>query len=380
MNITILDENREAVHILDSYESLIWADRYSESGDFEIYTSANEALLNIAKRDRYVVNPESDHVMIVETIHINTDAEDGSHITLQGNSLERILERRIIWGYKEISTTATNEETGELLYQTLEDVVESLLNDCIIKPTDENRKIDGFIFKRSEDPAITSLKAFDAQYMGDNLYTVVVNICNDNKIGFKITLDDDRNFVFELYAGKDRSYDQSENPYVIFSPSFDNLIDANYMETRSALKTTALVVGGVGLIGSILGSEKDRPTYEVNTHEDLTGINRRELYVDARDISSDSEDNAKKLQRGKEKLSEYTDISSFEGRAETRIMFKYGEDFFTGDIVQFADEYGHEAPARIVEMITSDSGEGLSVYPTFKMIQKDSETEGEQTQ
>ena len=114
--------------------------------------------------------------------------------------------------------------------------------------------------------------------------------------------------------------------------------------------------------------------------EDLTGINRRELYVDARDISSDSEDNAKKLQRGKEKLSEYTDISSFEGRAETRIMFKYGEDFFTGDIVQFADEYGHEAPARIVEMITSDSGEGLSVYPTFKMIQKDSETEGEQTQ
>ena len=359
MNLIILNKEREAVHILDSYESLIWTDRYSECGDFEIYTSADEESLGIAQRDYYVVNPESEHVMIIESIHIKTDVEEGNHVTLQGNSLERILERRIVWGYKEVSGTP-------------QDVIESLLNDCIINPTNSKRKIEGFVFKKSDDPAITGLPSFDAQYMGDNLYSVVVNICNDNKLGFKITFDDEtRNFVFELYTGVDRSYNQTANPYVIFSPNFDNLKDTNYMESRSALKTVALVAGSGD-------SESSRSIHEVDTWE-LAGIDRRELYVDARDIQDDT-DNTKKSQRGKERLAEYDDISSFEGQAETRIMFKYGEAFFIGDIVQFADEYGHEAPARIVEIITSDSGEGLSVYPTFKMIQNDSETEGESTE
>lgn len=359
MNLIILNKEREAVHILDSYESLIWTDRYSECGDFEIYASANEESLSIAQRDYYVVNPESEHVMIVESIYIKTDVENGNRITFQGNSLEKILERRIIWGYTEVSGTP-------------QDVIETLLNDCIINPTNANRKIEGFIFRKSEDPAITELPSFDAQYMGDNLYSIVTKICNDNKIGFKITFDDETlNFVFELYAGTDRSYNQTTNPYVIFSPNFDNLRDTNYMESRSALKTVALVAGAGQDIPSL-------PTHEVDTWG-LTGIDRRELFVDARDIEDDA-DNAKKSQRGKESLAEYDDISSFEGQAETRIMFKYGEDFFIGDIVQFADEYGHEAPARIVEIITSDSGEGLSVYPTFKMIQNDSETEGESTQ
>ena len=35
-------------------------------------------------------------------------------------------------------------------------------------------------------------------------------------------------------------------------------------------------------------------------------------------------------------------ITSFEGETETTIMFQYGKDFFNGDIVQIANEYGHE--------------------------------------
>ena len=48
-------------------------------------------------------------------------------------------------------------------------------------------------------------------------------------------------------------------------------------------------------------------------------------------------------QRGLEKLSECDDITSFEGECEATIMFKYGVDFFKGDIVQIANEYGHHA-------------------------------------
>jgi hypothetical protein len=357
MNLTVLDTNLDPVAILDAYESLIWTDRYSTCGDFELYTPASEEVLSLVKRDYYLLNPESEHVMIVEEIHIDTNDETGNYETASGRSLESILERRIIWGRKVVSGKP-------------QEVIKSLLIDCIINPADSNRKISNFVFEESTDPVITGLSAIEAQYTGDNLYDVIVAICDDNSIGFKITLNDDKQFVFKLYAGIDRSYNQTTNSYVVFSPSFDNLINANYMETRSALKTVALVAGE--------GEGADRKYVTVDIWGE-TGINRRELFVDARDLSTDpgeeggktlteDEYNAQMTQRGKEKLAEHTDVSSFEGQAETRIMFKYGEDFFTGDIVQFADGYGHEAAARIVEMITSDNEEGLSVYPTFKTI------------
>ena len=57
-------------------------------------------------------------------------------------------------------------------------------------------------------------------------------------------------------------------------------------------------------------------------------------------------------------------------------MFKYGEDFFIGDIVQIANEYGNEETAYISELVISQDEEGFSIYPTFKMVQ-DKEGENE---
>ena len=111
-----------------------------------------------------------------------------------------------------------------------------------------------------------------------------------------------------------------------------------------------------------------------------SGLNRRELFTDARDISSnvgsddaltDAEYIAQLQQRGKEKLAENVSITSFEGETETTIMFQYGKDFFNGDIVQIANEYGHETKARILEIVRSEDKDGYSVYPTFKTIEQE---------
>lgn len=357
MDITVLDTNLDEVAILDIYKSLIWTDRYSENGDFEVYTPASEATMEMVKMDYYLTNPESEHAMIIEDMRIDTDAENGDYLTISGRSLESIIDRRIVWGRLVVSGTP-------------QAVIKTLLTECIINPSDESRKIGNFVFEESTDPAITELPAMKAQYTGDNLYDVIAGICDGYNIGFKITLNSNKQFVFKLYAGADRSYNQTANSYVVFSPNFDNLVNANYIEIRTALKTIALVAGeGEG------AARKFTTTESANE----IGLKRRELFVDARDLSSDpgeeggvvltdEEYTAQLAQRGREKLAEHADVASFEGQAETRIMFKYGEDFFTGDIVQFADGYGHEAPARIVEVITSDNEEGLSVYPTFKTL------------
>lgn len=352
MDLTILNTNLVAESIMDTYNSLIWTDRYNEYGDFELYIPMSKSFLDLIKQDYYLQTRHSEHVMIIEKLLISSDIEDGKSLTVTGRSLESLLDRRIIWGQKTISGNLQNG-------------IKTLLDECIISPSSNDRKISNFIFEASTDPAITNL-TIEAQFTGDNLYEAIKNICIERNIGFKVTLNDSKQFVFKLYAGTDRSYDQVTNPYVVFSPNFDNLISSNYIESKSAMKNVTLVGGegeGSNRIYASVGSG--------------TGLNRRELFTDARDITSDVGDGvvltdeeytAQLKQRGNEKLSENAEIISFEGQAETTTMFKYGEDFFNGDIVQIANEYGHEAKARILEIITSENKEGTSVYPTFSTI------------
>lgn len=352
MDLIVLNKNLDAVSIVDTYESFIWTDRYYAYGDFELYESMSETLLQFLQQDFYIQNRDSEHVMIIEKIQIQSDTENGNHVTITGRSLESILERRIVWGQRILSGNFQN-------------AIQTLLNENIISPSDSSRKISNFVFKASTDPAITKL-TIDAQYTGDNLYDVIQKTCEEAGIGFKVTLNDNKQFVFELYAGTNRSYDQTENPYVIFSPKFENIINSNYIESKSSLKTVTLV-----------GGEGEGAARRYTTVGGGSGLDRRELFTDARDISSDIGDGetltdaeyiAQLQQRGKEKLAENTSVTTFEGETETTIMFRYGEDFFNGDIVQIANEYGHETQARILEIVQSEDENGFSVYPTFKTI------------
>lgn len=489
MDLFVLNENLDAISVIDIYESFIWTDRYYQYGDFEIYAPVSDGIFGILKKNHYLQRRGTDRLMILEDIRTDSDVEEGSHITVTGRSLESILDRRVIWGQKTY--------TGNL-----QDAIQKMLEECIINPSNVNRKIPNFIFERSTDPRITAL-TLDAQYTGDNLYDVIASLCEERGLGFKITLNANKQFVFKLYMGVDRSYEQTDVPYVIFSPNFDNVISSNYIETNSSLKNVALV-----------GGEGEGSSRRYTAVGNLSGLDRREMFVDARDISSEIDEditascdftdypsqvfnnstktfvtnqyfnscmidvsayagrvvrlsipkyttpsagvsnyatilvNASKQyistlqvweengetanrgslgdyeillpddaayiytsmfsqtaidqdvyygeltdfecvmvklsnseyiaqlrQRGKEGLSENTDITSFEGQMETSIMYKFGEDFFEGDIVQMEDSYGHNSRVRVLEVITSENEEGLSVYPTFKTLDE----EGEET-
>lgn len=354
MDLYIANTEFENIFVLDSYNSLIWTDRYNSYGDFEIYTNMNISLLEYLKQDYYIRRDGSEYVMIIEKILIKSDVEEGDKLTVSGRSLESILDRRIIWGQKTV--------TGNL-----QDAIETLLNENIISPSKPERKIDNFIFEESTDEIITSL-TIDAQYVGDNLYDVIKKICEERSIGFKITLNDNNQFVFKLYSGVDRSYEQTDNPYVVFSPSFDNLLSTNYMESKSSYKNVSLV-----------GGEGEGSARKFTAVGNSSGMDRRELFSDASSISSEQEDGTTLSdaeytyllrQKGKEDLAENAVVVSMDGEAETQIMFKYGEDFYNGDIVQVIDAYGHDVRARVYEIVTSEDESGFSVYPTFTMIEE----------
>lgn len=352
----VLDQDFKTIKIFDTFESVLWVERYSEYGDFEIYAPISSDALLYFQINHYLWRKDSDYMMIVEDIQISLDVENGNYITIKGKSLESLLSRRIVW-----------QQT--ILNGSLQEGIKKLVTDAIISPTDEGRKIPNFIFEDSTDIAITSLKV-DTQFTGDNLYEAVVSLCYANDIGFRVRYrTSDNAFVFSLYAGTHRDYSQDIKPYVTFSPEFDNLESSDYREDITGLRTVALVAGE--------GEGADRTTVTVLPYkEEYTGVNRRELYVDARDLSSSDGETtltpeqyaALLASRGLEYLVDYIFNKVFEGSVNPNSMFKYGEDYFLGDVVQIRNEFGLEAKVRITEVIRSVATDGETLMPTFQIV------------
>lgn len=358
MEALILDRQYETLDVLDTFESFIWTDRYRGYGDFEIYMPIHMLALSTLKQDCYLMIPSSDSRMIIEDIQTDTDAENGNHLTVTGRSLESLLHRRIIWGHT-------------VLTGNFQDGIQRLLNENIISPSNTNRKIPGFTFKASTDTAITSL-TIDTQFLGDDLYEAIFALCEEKDIGFRVLPIDGGGFLFELYVGKDRSYRQEALPYVVFSPSYENMLSSNYLESKKGLKTVALAAGE--------GEGADRKLIEAaDDSGGGSGLDRRELFVDVSGVSSSTSDGAlpeeeyirQLKEKGREGLAETKITKSFEGEIEASHQFIYGRDFFIGDIVQVVNEYGMEARSRVSELVLSQSAEGESINPTFTAIEDD---------
>lgn len=379
MNAIILNTNFESVGMIDVYESFIWTDRFKECGDFEISMPIGTTIPSFIRKDYYVTISRTKRAMIIETIGIETDIETGPKLVIKGRSLESILKRRIVYaetsdGKIRATPFSRSKKTGEK--PNLQNGIKFILEKNLIEPTMNARKIPNFIFEMSTDPAITSL-TFEAQYLGEDLYTIITKLCDENDIGFEVTINDENQLVFRLVAGVDRSYAQDMNPYVIFSKRYNNIRNTQYIESNENLKNVTLVAGE-GEYNSTTGATH-YSVYWLNTITGTVGMDRREIYTDATSLSTDDGEGsslsveqyqAHLRKRGIDTLMENTEFTATDGEVDTSKMYVYDKDYFLGDIVQIEDEYGHEGQARVTEMIFSYDTSGITAYPTFTSIQK----------
>lgn len=350
MDVLILNNSFDCILIVDDYTSFIWTERFNRYGDFEIYSKVTPELLNTIKIGYYVYLRDSEKLMIVEEIKIESDVEEGSVIIISGRSLESLLERRIVWSQTILSG---NINTG----------IKKLLTENIITPTLSERAIPNFIYQDTTDPNILGM-SLEMQTTGDNLYEIITTLCDTFGIGFKIELNAQNQFVFSLYSGVNRSLNQEEVIPVIFSPDFENILNSTSDYDIKEYRNVALVAGEDEVVG---GGRR------CITIGNSSGMERRELFVDARDIQSEDEEGnpipdeeyyAQLTERGNEYLKENTLINNFEGGTESS-YYTYGVDFKMGDIVHIEDSFGQMTQARIVELIRSKDTSGIKIYPSF---------------
>ena len=344
MNIYVLNKQLEIVRVVDNYNSIIWTNRYYECGDFELYLSATPSLIYDLREDYILVREGyEDNAMIIENIKITTDVEEGNYLTVSGRCLKSILYRRIIWEQTQVKAD-------------IEQCITTLINKNVINPTDTSRKIDNLKLGNM----IATETELSAQYTGDNLGETITSICQSFGLGWDILLNiEQKTFTFILYSGADRSYNQKENPWVVFSSEYDNLLSSEYTFSKQNYGNVTKVAGeGEGL------------ARKYTTLGNASGLDRYEIYTDARDISTndgqvtEEQYNEQLTEKGKEQLAESVKTETFSGEV-LQYQYEYGKDYFLGDIVEVVNEYEMSAVSRITEVIESEDESGNYTIPTF---------------
>lgn len=346
MEFYILNPSLEIIGLIDTYKSAIWTGRYYTSGDFELYVPATDKNMSLLQKDNYVVRvDDTTKAAIIQRVGISTDAEEGDYITASGKSLKNILSRRIMW-----------KQTRYTGY--LEKILRQMVKDNFINADISARNMSQLELGDEIGLAYTMQK----QMTGDNIETAMTEICQSYGIGFDILFDlENRKFKFVLLNGVDRSYNQSINPFVVFSPDFDNIISSDYANDKANFKNTAQVAGE--------GQGVDRVKIAVGNN--YAGINRYELFVDARNQSSNSgelsasEYNAILQNVGVEKLAEAAITESVDSEVAANSTYKLNVDYFLGDIVEIINEYGIAMTPRVTEVIEAQDDTGYSCIPKF---------------
>lgn len=390
MNLWILDQNFTQIGVIDDYKSLIWSKRYTELGDCEIYISANERTIGLLQEGNYIVRDDDDMICQIKAIELDTNTEQGDFLIISGVDCRDILNQRII-----MDQVTCNGR--------VEEFIRRLINMNAINPSIPYRTISNLIL--GADNGFT--ETMEGQAAFEQLFDKIKELCTTYNYGSKMTFNG-ADFIFNLYKGVDRSIDQYTNEVVLFSPDFENLISSKYKIDLTNKKNAALVVGE----GE---NAYERPKKHINLT--MSDLDRFELYVDANDVSATMtyadlttaypngqivEENAivyyvvggSKIaildhidhptsgvlqgdyytrlleQKGKEALSEAVATTSFDGEVEPNYSYKYGEDYFLGDIVTVQNEYGISANARVTEVIESDDENGYSLIPTFVYVEQ----------
>lgn len=366
--VYVLDREFNTTWVVDEYYSLIWTTRFRGAGEVQLELPATRENVAQLPLGAYLQLPsDPDTLMVLDTMQVTQSFEEGAKLKLTGHSLESLVNRRVA------------DRINAALKTNPALIVKGLMNDNAVASSNSKRNFPKMVLGTiledvPEDKFITY--GID----GQNVYDLIDELCNYADLGWRIKPDyQTKGFVFELYRGEKRTYDQTKNPWVVFSSSYDNLISSQILVTDLTKYNTLMYKGpdayynnGQKLRDQVRGSIW-------STDTEPSGLDRREtFYEDNKSWNNPesttgelySQDKMAELVKDDAKvaLKDASDKDAFEGEVDTLRQFTYGVDFQIGDICQMSTEYGVDAQVRVEEVIQSLDGEGYKLTPTFVVM------------
>ena len=336
MEIRIYDAEMNFQSIIENQRSLLWNRQYNDTGNFELHAPITPYNIRSLQMGNLVWKRGAVDAGIIESRHIEEDY-DTNEIVVSGRFLTAYMDRRLIRptynfsGYAEVA-------------------MRTILTNAVAIPHVQLGALQNF----------PETIEFQATYK--RLLSIEQKIAKQTQLGFRFRPDfTNKTITFEVYKGLDRSMGQSDRARVIFSEDYRNLNRAIFEENDQSYFNVCYV-GGQG--------EGEERIYVAVGDTESTGLERREIFVNGSDISSENLTNEEYLeklrQRGKEKLAENIKYNFVECEAIPYGNFQYLIDYDLGDIVTIKKEGWSVAQnLRLTGIVEVYENGTQTIQPTF---------------
>ncbi len=345
----VCNKNFERLGFIGNFSYLLWRKKYGPGSEAELHVDVTTKNIELLRKGNIIYRQDDNEAMYIYYRQFD-DSSGVDQLVIKCFSLTRWTDRRILW--KQYDFNATPEK-----------IMRQSIIDNMISPADPTRKIPQVqlaVLKNIGQP-------IQQQISYKQVNEVCENLCTTHDIGMRC-LFDGQTLKYDFYEGADRTINQSINPRIILSKSRSNLLKRKYEDADNDLKTTALIGGA--------GEGTDRKMATICTA--FTGLNRREIFIDAREISDTRDSNGEQIPisageynsllvaKGEEKKAEYTEFIGFDCELDvTKENTKYNEDFFLGDLITIKDdELGILMNSRVMQADEVFQQDGKSIYVT----------------
>ena len=295
--------------VIDAYEVIEWTRRWRAPGSWQAVISRYATGAEELREGRYISLPRrGQHLVgIIESIEgqMTDEGEISESWTVAGRDLGAILHGRVC-------LHGTNTGTGydEQIGVVGETAMRHYVDVNAISPTDPGRAIPGLdlmLVDQGRGAEVT----VRARFQG--LPEILESIALQTGLGWDVIYSFDTDeFLFDVLEGADRSAE------ILLSPRLGNCLVSGYRASLPDSPTLAIVAGQ--------GEAELREIVEVGT---ATGWDRREVFIDARDLDDPDALTA----RGEEKLAEVGETTTLEIEYIPTPTYRYRTDFDLGDIV-----------------------------------------------
>lgn len=351
MKLEVFSQEIVPVGSVDAFTALRWTEKYDKCGSFELWCPATPENAEMLKEDNLLWTG-SKSVGVIEIIQRNLTQQNAVEINVRGRLIECYLGTRTVWDMY----TATNKSVSDIMR-------EIVIINCI-RPTNPDRIIPMLRLNPNQKQYGSKISI---QRTGSDVLSVQEELSSSHGLGFSVDFSPrEKSLEFSVLNGIDRTINQSIVTPVVFSSDTEDILSSTYFHNKNNLKTLALVAG--------YGEGAARKKTTVGSG---SGLRRKELFVDARDLQEtdvngfvipEAEYIKMLVQRGSEYLSERKDIENFDAVIKSfgEQQYVYGVDYNKGDLVTVQDKIlGITVNARITEVERVYDQNGYSLNLVF---------------
>lgn len=361
MEVYILDGLLRREQVVDSFESMIWTERWSEIGDFEIRLPST-----LASRSQFITGTllamnESYRVMTVETVEDSTDDEGTATLVVKGRSLEAVMQDRI--AKNDMAPISSNADKfgypgspWSIAYGVFHRFLgEGAIGGGPLSTYDKLPFLQTGTFLPVPNIPLPSGQIVWEKEIG-TVFDFIKSLCDTYELGFRLVRRfDTSELYFDVYTGNDLTSSQTLLKPVIFSPGLDNLQNTTELTTIAGSKNVAHVFNDVVTV----------TVYAEGVDPTISGFDRRVLVVKTGQAPEGMNVGLYLQQEGREALAKARATTSFDGEMNQRGSYKYGSDYNLGDKVEMRNADGVTTVRRVIEQIFVSDTEGERSYPTL---------------